>query len=409
MTEEQKNELLGKVSNEVKAEFQRLWENAKEGYITSEKFKEDMNAFAETHKLSEMSGNIEKIATDLKKAMIEKSEKSMSIRDVIAAKADDLKKLQGKGIKTLTLDFKTDTLRSSITSDTMAMRLPDIGQAATRRVTIPSLLRRVNVSPNNHGVIRYFDQTTTTRNAAPKAEASAAPESALAWIEYSLALEKLLDSIPVSHEAITDVDFIEGEVRRFLDVNMMLKEEQQLYAGTGVAPEWEGLYSVYATDYTQALGAAFKAATGGIADASVADLAMVIATHIGNGYNGKYSANFVLLNPVDFLGLRTKKDSNNNYIIPPFMAMDGSRVGAMQVVESSLVTAGTMLVGDSNWATYYQQEGFTIELGWTDTQFAEDLMTLKARKRGNLLVRTVDLGAFYKVTNITQRITDISA
>jgi HK97 family phage major capsid protein len=223
-----------------------------------------------------------------------------------------------------------------------------------------------------------------------------------------LTLEKLLDSIPVSHEAMTDIDFVAGEIRRFLEVNVSLKEEQQVINGNGTAPEWEGLYT-NATDYTQAIGAADKVLTGGVVKASIADLIMYVATKITNGYNGKYNPNFVLVNPIDFLGLRTIKTTDGIYVIPPFMAADGSRIGGLQVVESSLVTANTLLVGDSNMATLYQQEAFSLELGWVSTQFTEDMLTLKARKRGNVLVRTVDATAIYKVTDIQTRVGDISA
>lgn len=408
MDEKQFNALVEKLGNEAKGEITRLFSDAKNGYITSEQFKAEAANFAEKSDIKKLSDAIEASTLEMKK-LREGRKDQKTFRQILEDNVENLKKLQSRELKSLNLDLKADVLRSSITSDTMSFRLPDVGQSAFRRVTIPQIVRSVTVGPNNHGVIRYFDQSTVTRNAAARAEIVAAPESALAWTEYNLALEKLLDSIPVSHEAMTDVDFIEGEIRRFLDVNMMLKEEQQLFSGTGVAPEWEGLYSVYATDYTQAIAAADKAANGGVVDASIADLIMFVATKITNGFSGKFMPNFVLLNPADALKLKLKKDVNNNYIIPPFMSADGKQINGMTVVESSLVTANTLLVGDGNWATYYQQEGFSLELGWVTTQFTSDMMTLKARKRGNLLVRSVDQTAFYKVTDIATRLTDITA
>ena len=409
MDEKQFNELVSKLSGEAKNEITRHFSDAKNGYITAEQFKAEVEKLSVKEDVSKLSGAIESLGIEVKKLRESAPAERQTLKSFFAGQVDNLKKLASKEIKSLTLDIKAEVLRSSITSDTQAMRLTDIGQAATRRVTIPQIMRTVSVSPDSHGVIRYFDQSTTTRNADVKAESTAAPESALAWTEYSLALEKILDSIPVSHEALQDVSFISQEINNFLNVNMTLKEEQQMYAGTGAAPEWEGLYSVYATDYTQAIAVADKAANGGVVDASLADLIIYVATKITNGKEGKYMPNVVLLNPVDYNRLRLKKDGNNNYIIPPFMSPDGLNISGMRIVESSLVTANTMLVGDFNWATYYALEGFSLELGWGTGHFEQDIMLLKARKRGNVLVRNVDLTAFYKVTDITERIADITA
>jgi hypothetical protein len=407
MDEKQFSELVSKLSTEAKSEIQRHFSDAKNGYMTADQFKMEAEKLAAKEDLTKMDGLIQGVALEIKK-LAEIPVKNQSLENVIEKKLIDLKDLQSKNKRSMILDLKTAVTTASVGSDTGAMRLTDIGQMPTRRVTIPSLLRVVNVSPNNHGVVRYYDQSTTTRNADAKAENVAAPESVLAWTERNLTLEKLLDSIPVSHEAITDIDFVAGEIRRFLDVNVMLKEEQQIYAGNGTAPEWKGLYT-NATDYTQALAAADKVLTGGVTRASIADLIMYVATKIMNGYDGKFNANFVLVNPLDFLGLRTIKTVNGSYIIPPFMSPDGSQIGGLRVVESSLVTANTLLVGDGNLATVYQQEAFALELGWVSTQFTEDMLTLKARKRGNVLVRNVDATAIYKVTDIQTRVNDISA
>jgi len=409
MDEKQLNEILSKLSAENQKELTRQFSDMKNGFITAEQFKSAAEKFASADDVKKFNDNIETLAIEIKKLRESGAEGKQTLKSYLAGQMENLKKLASREIKSLTLDIKAEVLRTSITSDTAAMRLNDIGQIATKRITLPSIMRNVSVSANSHGVIRYFDQSTATRNADTRAESTAAPESVLAWTEYSLALEKILDTLPVSHEALTDVDFISNEINNFLSLNVALKEESQMYVGDGNAPNYEGLYTVYATDYTQAIAAADKALTGGVVDASLADLIIYVATKITNGKDGKYMPNYVLLNPVDFNRLRLKKDANNNYIIPPFMSPDGMSIGGMKVLESSLVTANTMLVGDFNWATYYQMEGYSLELGYGDGQFVQDIMLLKARKRGNVLVRNVDLTAFYKVTDITTRITDITA
>jgi hypothetical protein len=49
-----------------------------------------------------------------------------------------------------------------------------------------------------------------------------------------------------------------------------------------------------------------------------------------------------------------------------------------------------------------------LSRGYTGSQFVEDMMTLKARKRLALLVRTADKGGFAKVTSISAALTTLA-
>lgn len=396
MEEKEIKTLLEKFSAEAKGEIQTLFEDTKEGYVSTEKLQSEVEKLAKDEDIKGLEKSIEDLGLEMKKMREIKARGAKTLREQIAEKAEDLKKLKEAGKGSIEMNIKTDVTTSSITDDTAATRLPDIGRPAHRAVVIEQITRPIGISAQ-HGSIRYWDQSTTTRNAATKEENTEMPESAIKWTEYSLAMEKILDSIPISHEMLTDVDWAEAEIRNFLDVNMMLEEESQIYSGDGSAPNFEGLYSVYATDYTQAIAQAENA----VADANLYDLIRLVVTKIMNGYQSKYTPNYVMLNPADVNRMLLEKDSTGQYVRFPNMTV--------QVVESSLVTANTMLVGDRNHSRYYRQEGFTLELGYNTGDFAYDRISLKARKRGNVLVRNVDTDSLYKVTDITQRITDITA
>lgn len=400
MDEKTMNAILEKLSTEAKGEVQKLWEDAKEGYITTETLQTETEKFVKAEEVKGLEKSIEDLGIEIKKMREAAPTRVKSLREILNDQKDVMAEMAKKGRGSLELDLKTDVLTSSITSDTMATRLPDIGRPAHRASVIEQIVRPISIAAD-HGSIRYFDETTTTRNAAATAENNDAPESAIAWTEYSLAIEKLLDSIPVSHEMLTDVAWAESEIRNFLDVNMMLLEESQIYSGNGTASQFEGLYSVYATDYTQAIAQADKAAGEGVDDANLFDLIRFVVTKISNGKKSKYMPNYVMLNPVDVNRMLLKKDTTNQYLRFPNMNVE--------VVESSLVTANTMLVGDSRHSRYYRQEGFTLELGFNTGDFIADRLTMKARKRGNVLVRTVDATSLYKVTDITERLADITA
>jgi hypothetical protein len=98
--------------------------------------------------------------------------------------------------------------------------------------------------------------------------------------------------------------------------------------------------------------------------------------------------------------MKLKKDGNNNYIMPPFVTDLGMKVDNMTIVESNAMVANTCMVMDSRFGTIYEVEGFSITAGHVANQFKEDLVTLKAKKREALLIRSADLGGFKKVVDI---------
>ena len=381
--------------SEVIAQIGADLENLKEGAFTADTFKEKMDAFAEEHGLTGLKGDFEKIGIELKKLQDAGPKKVKSLRDRLVENVDLLKAMSsGDKNKSFTLEgVKTTVARSAVSGHTLAHRLTDVGQLPFAAITMASLFRNQTIpAGNNNGTIRYVDQQAVTRNAAAVAEAGTFPESVITWIERNLPIEKIGDSIPVTQEAAADVDFIEGEINRLLEVNVSLLEDNDLWDGDGNTPNMKGVYTS---------AGAFTVAANSKVDASIYDLIRSIKTGITNGAESKYMPNFVVMNPADVDIMQSKKDANFNYVMPPWVSNDGMSVAGLRIVESPVVTANTMLVGDFNYGTYWNSDAFTIELGWVASQFTADLMTLKARKRGALLVRTVDETAFKKITSIS--------
>lgn len=407
MEEKDLNLIVEKLGTETSAKFDSLKEEFKQGFITEEIFSEQMKTFADEHKLDQLSENVENLGIELKKmAEAKKNEKPLTLKEQIKEKYDDLKKSVTEDRKAFNLQLKTNVTSASITNDSQGVYIPGFGQEAYRSTVFENAFQRFALPSNHHGTVYYVDQTTVTRNADNKDEAAAAPESALAWTQYSLGMGKILDSIPLTHEALLDIDQLEAEVRMFLMNNVRLKVDSNMWNGNGVLPNWKGIYT-YATDFTAAI--AIGATVDSIADASIYDLLLTLLTYVSNGKESKYEGNVIFMNPRDILKAKMKKDANNNYIIPPFVSRDGNMVGGATIIASAAVTANTLAIGDARHVRYYDVEGIDLEFGLDDDDFTKDLITLKARKRGNLLLREVDATAFYKVTDISTRLANITA
>jgi hypothetical protein len=345
---------------------------------------------------------VEKQGVEMRKLLGGEEGEKKGLDQLIKEKSEQIVKLASGGQNVKFEVNKTAIARASVSGSTMAMRLPDVGEIPYLGTVMSGLFRHAPVSASSNGVIRYYDQNAITRNAASVAEAATKPESAITWVERTLTLEKVADSIPVSKEAWKDVYFIQSEIDRLLNVNLSLKVDELLYDGDGNTPNIKGVY----TSATAFDGSASPYADA-VDNANIYDLIAATAVNISNNKQSKYSPNVVLLNPVDIWKYKVLKATDGHYILPPFVTSDGMNIAGMRVIETSQVTANTMLVGDFRFGTIYDLEGINVEMGWVNDQFIKNSMTILAEQRLGLLIRTVNEGAFNKVTSISAAIANL--
>lgn len=401
--------LFGAAGEKTKAVIKTEVAEALSKVITADELEKRLKAVSVDPKVIEkLQEAIEKQGLELTTFLEGKKNDEQTLSSVLHANKEKLQAIAKNGreaafkiVLPASIARKTLVERSAVSSSTQAMRLTDIGQLDYVNAVIKSLFRTVQISPDSNGVIRYVDESTATRNADVKAEAAEAPESVQAWTERTLNLYKIMDSIPVTMEAFRDVNFIEGEINRLLNINMVLKEDDQLYDGSGVAPNLKGLYTS-ATDTLFGAGSYNQS----VDNANVYDLIAALRSAMMGG-NKKYSPTAVLMNPVDIFKYKVLKGTDGHYLLPPFVGPNGETVMGMRVVESAQVTANTLAVIDAKYGTIYEDGGIELEMGYVDDQFTKDTMTIKARKRTALLIRTVDEGGFFKVSNIATAIANI--
>jgi HK97 family phage major capsid protein len=315
------------------------------------------------------------------------------------AKIDGATREKGNG-QVFEMTVKADTLRASY-----ALDLNDVGQLATRRLTVYDLFPKLSVPMNSNGVVRYvdWDEATKVRAAAAVAEGAVIPEATVKFATYTLNLQKVGVTVPVSEEFAYDDNLLMQEVRNFLVNDVLLKIDTDLIAGNGTAPNIKGL-TASATAYT--------AVASGITDASIYDLIVDMKRSITVGGGSKYNPDFILMNIVDINKMLLKKDVNKQYVAPPF-AQGGNGVyelivSGVRVIECNAVTANTAILGDSRFARIYEEAGFVVGMGYDGADWSSDMMTLKARKRLNLLVRTADATGFAKVASISAALTTLA-
>lgn len=338
-----------------------------------------------------LKGQLDELALELKEVE-NKGAKSTEIKSFLEAvkeQKDELKSVV-KGGTEKEIVLKADTLRSSITDNTDAFKLTGIGQLGVKLRSLYDLFRKVQVPVGDHnGVIRYhdWDEATTVSSANMVAEGGTFPESTAKFQEYKIDLKKIGDTLPVSDEFGEDEVSASAELEMFLETNVNSKVDNQIALGDGVGQNLTGLVTSVP---------AYAPVASGIAGANIYDLVKKVKTDIVKNRGSKYQPNFVAMNSDTADRLHLEKDLNNNYVFK-----DVANIGQMVIVEDNNLADNTLVVGDSRYATIYERGGIVMSKNFSGTQFVEDMITLKIRKRMLFLIRNVDKTGFRKVTNIT--------
>lgn len=295
---------------------------------------------------------------------------------------------------------KADTLRSSVVGNPAALDLPDIGQLATKKLTMYDVFPKVPVSRDQNGTVRYvdWDADTISRAAAMLAEGDTFPNSTAKWATYTMELKKVGDRIPMSEEFMYDDARFGAELEGFLRTNIAIVLNDELTNGVGTTTHVKGLLT-YAPTWTPT-GAGVEAPT-------IYDLLVVMKTAITKLYGSKYNPDVAFMNDTDIDAYKLAKDANENYIMPPFVGQNGTVIDGMVVISNNDVAQNTLVIGDRRYARIYEEPGIVVATGYNGTDFEEDMMTLKARRRLNLLVRKADETGWLKCTNITTALTTI--
>jgi len=301
--------------------------------------------------------------------------------------------------------IKADTLRASVVGNPNALDLGMNTLLATRKLTVYDLFPKVPVGKNLNGVIRYvdWDAATTVKAAAAIAEGGAFPESTAKWATYTLALQKVGVSVPVSEEFTYDDAMFVAEVENFLKNDVEVKIDTDLINANGTAPNIKGLVA-QATTYT--------AAASGITDANIYDLIVDMKRSITATGGSKFNPDFILMNISDINKMLLKKDDNKSYVTPPFSqggnGINEFIVAGVRVIECNSITANTAVLGCSGYGKIYEEPGFYVATGYDGSDWSNDMMTMKARKRLNLLIRTSDQVGFAKVASISAALTTLA-
>lgn len=223
------------------------------------------------------------------------------------------------------------------------------------------------------------------------AELAAYPEETSNYQQFSTAVKKIGGITKVSEEKLEDVDWMMNEIQAELVQRHDLVVDSQILSGDGTGQNLKGVLT-YATAFA---AGAFAA---GVQAASIVDVLRVAYNQI---VVALFEPNFIAMHPTDMALVELLKDSQNRYILPPFVSADGNMIKGLPVIENIGITQGTFLMGDSSRLGVFAKGGAVLEIGRDGSDFSTDQVTVKLRERLAVRIKGRDLAAFVKGTFAT--------
>ena len=261
--------------------------------------------------------------------------------------------------------------------------LPGILDIRQQPLSIRNLL---SVGQTTQAAVTYLRETSFTNAANTVAEEGLKPEATFVTEAVVAAVKKIAVIGRVTDEMFADFPMMRDYVNERLRFMVLAKEEQQLYAGTGVGSQILGI-TLTPGIQTQPVGVI--SATNTVAD-NIHRAITKIRTL------GFAEPDGIALHPTDWQILRLAKDTANQYYGGgPFSEQYGNgpyklnpSLWGLTPVVTTAATAGTALVGAfRESAQIWQREGITVATTDTDqNDFQYNRVAIRVEERLALAV-----------------------
>lgn len=246
----------------------------------------------------------------------------------------------------------------------------------------------------NKAVLPYMDKLPTQGTMAITAEGALKPLISVSFqLRYSTA-QKIAGRTKISEEALDDIPNLMAIIRNELMYEHRMAEQSTIltfidgFAPAFVAGEMAG--STDAPSNYDAIRAA------------------IYAVKIQS--NNRYVPNAVFVKSADVYNMGATKDTTNQYVFPPFVLPDGTRIAGVRVVEvaDDSIEDDTFIVGDFRKVKRRVYKAFNVRIGQgiqmnataanIVSDFESNMYTMIGESRLHLWVHENEKVAFVKDT-----------
>lgn len=200
------------------------------------------------------------------------------------------------------------------------------------------------------------------------------------WVTDSLG--EIAGWFKVTDDMAEDLPYMVSEINTTAVYDLQYKEEQAILFGNGTSPNLRGI--------TQRSGIQ----THDIGDDTVADALFKAIGKVGTATT--FTADGIVINPLDYQELRLNKDSNGQYYGGGYFqgqygnggVLENPPVWGLRTVVTPAIPAGQALVGAYKSAKLFKKGGIRVEsTNSNQDDFINDKITTRLRQREGLQVK----------------------
>lgn len=234
-------------------------------------------------------------------------------------------------------------------------------------LTIRELFRSIPVTSN---MVNSLREASWTNDAAEVSQGAAKPESDATFEQYNVPITTVAHWIKVSNQLLADAPAIVAYIDTRARDGLAQRIDAQLLNGNGTSPNLSGLTdSGNFTAYT---------ATSDDLLVDAINRAKYALWSTGN------MPDVVVVNPADWGAMeRTREGAGTGqYLYGTPGSMAGENPFGLRIVLSNNMAAGKFLVGaiDAS-AVLYTRQGATVEMGYVNADFTNNLVTIRVEER----------------------------
>jgi HK97 family phage major capsid protein len=325
--------------------------------------------------------------------------KESSIKEALKSNVDSIKGLKDSpsapwvSMEVKTVGTMLESANVSGGNVPVEQRIAGLNTIASRRVRLMDLVSRGRATSN---IISWVYQSGKEGSAGGTAEGDTKNQIDFNLVVASQSVVKRTAFIKVSTEMLDDIDFIESEINNELLRELNKDVELTAYSGNGTAPNMNGVRTT---------ATAFSAGDFALAvdNANEADVLTVAINQIAIADQPEPTA--ILCHPTDIAKLLVIKVSatDKRYVDRLQMIAGQLSLDGIPIIKTTLVTAGTYLVGAFNLATLYDLGTLSVQMGIDGNDWTKNLRTIIAEYRGAMVVKNNDRTAFVKGTFSTDK------
>ena len=345
---------------------------------------------------NQMEVGFKEISTKLEKMKsVNQIAKSFSqqLRESLEANKEALKSLKEKGEGRVSFKAVGNMTFANVSGGNVPVedRMEGLNTIASRDTKFLNVLQTRSTSSN---VISWVAQASKDGAAGQTAEGALKNQIDFDLVVSSENVKKTTAFIKVSNEMLDDTDWMQSEIEAELMRELYKAIENGAFSGAGTGATLKGVNTV-ATAFA-ITGADFNEP---ITNANEVDVLVAGNLQIELAEQG--SANYAFLNPRDVASLKVAKVSGTDKrYIDRLQAIGSSLLldGVTKIIPTTLVPAGTFLMGNFDKAFLVEKDGVKYDLGYENDDFTKNFVTLRAEWRGAVVVKTNDRTAFVKGT-----------